>query len=144
VRAGKEIMEVKTYTAEDLQKIQELHGKWRRGEQGGVRASLVGANLDGATLPTGETWELYLKEVVPALLVAGGRTIEEIVAEGAWDCHSWTNCPMAAAFRVQAENETPLLLRPRVRQFVHFFDAKLIPKPVLAENQATSEASKPN
>jgi Pentapeptide repeats (8 copies) len=36
-------------------------------------AVLRGADLSGAVLPGGERWEKYLTEVVPALLVAGGR-----------------------------------------------------------------------
>lgn len=36
---------------------------------------------------------------------------------------------MAVAFGVTSEAETPLLLRPRVRQFVQLFDAGLIPCP---------------
>lgn len=43
------------------------------------------------------------------------------------------NCPMAAAFGVVSENETPLLLRPRVREFVQYFDARLIPNPITGE-----------
>ena len=41
------------------------------------RPDLEGATLTGAIMPHGETWEQYLSEVVPALLVAGatcGRT----------------------------------------------------------------------
>ncbi len=91
-------------------------------------ANLTGANLPGATLETGEKYEVYLSEVVPALLKAGGREIADIVKEG-WECHDWSNCPMACAFGVRSETETPLLLRPRVQQFVRMFDAGLIPKP---------------
>ena len=89
-------------------------------------ANLDGANLDGATLPTGEVWAEYLSRVLPALLAAGGKTVEEVMAAGAWECHGWTNCPMATAFGVNRESKTPPLLRPRVRQFVQFFDAGLI------------------
>ena len=103
-------------------------------------ANLAGANLAGAYLAgaylaentridTGETWMVYLGDVVPSLLTAGGKTVEEVVASGAWDCHSWTNCPMAFAFGVHTEDEIPKLLQPRARQFIRFFDAKLIPCP---------------
>ncbi|AGY57116.1 pentapeptide repeat-containing protein [Gloeobacter kilaueensis] len=111
-----------------------------------TRASLEGANLEGAKLgketkispetrlPTGELWSEYLAEVVPALCTAGGRKLEEVA--GHWDCHTWENCPMAAAFGVQGIEEIPLLFRPRAQQFVPLFDAGLIPCPV-----ARSEAA---
>jgi len=97
-------------------------------------ANLYGAklggtiNLTGATLPTGETWEVYLSEVVPALCQAGGRSLAEVAA--AWDFHNWEGgCPMAVAFGVKGISEIPLLLQPRVKQFIFFFDSGLIPRP---------------
>ena len=41
---------MKRYTPEELAEVIRLHGLWRRGEVGGVRAYLDGANLDGAYL----------------------------------------------------------------------------------------------
>jgi hypothetical protein len=92
-------------------------------------ADLGGANLGGARLTFGETWEKYLEEVVPALLTAGGKTVADIVAAGAWECHDWDNCPMHAAFGIDHSSEGPILLRPRIEEFVRLFDAKLIPLP---------------
>ena len=69
----------------------------------------------------------YVKETMPALLVAGGKTLAEVAA--AWDCHSWDNCPMAMAFSCHHIEEVPILFRPRVAQFVQLFDAKLLPNP---------------
>jgi hypothetical protein len=93
-------------------------------------ADLGGADLAKAVLETGETYEKYLSEVVPALLTAGGETVKAIVEDHkAWDCHDWNNCPMACAFKVHTPAETPILLRPRVDQFVRMFDQGLIPKP---------------
>ncbi len=92
-------------------------------------ADLSGADLRGAILQTGERWEAYLVEVVPALLTAGGKSVAQIVASGAWQCHSWDNCPMAIAFGVNAPDKTPRLLHTRVEQFVQLFDAGLIPEP---------------
>ncbi len=92
-------------------------------------ANLVQANLDVATkLETGETWGEYLTEVVPALLTAGGKTVEDCAKH--WDCHSWENCPMSFAFSANSIDGVPILLRPRANQFIRFFDAKLIPCPV--------------
>jgi len=41
---------MKTYTAAEIAKVIESHGKWSRGEYGGSRADLYGANLYGANL----------------------------------------------------------------------------------------------
>ena len=88
-------------------------------------ANLGHANLGHANL-TGELWETFLSEVVPALLVAGGKTVEDVIKSGAWGCHQWSNCPMHVGLGISAESEAPPLLRPRVSQFVKLFDAGLI------------------
>ena len=104
-----------------------------------VRANLYGANLDGdTTLETGETWKEYLEATLPALLTAGGKTIEEVASH--WDCHDWHNCPMAFAFGVESESQCPILLRPRVRQFVRMFDAGLVPNPIADADAASCQA----
>lgn len=98
-----------------------------------VRFRLRSANLEGADLrsatviDTGETWGQYLAETVPALLTSGGRPLSEVATAEHWDCHSWCNCPMAAAFDAAGLDGVPILLRPRAEQFIRFFDAKLIP-----------------
>lgn len=91
-------------------------------------ANLTAANLTAAThvrLPTGETLEEYFAETVPALLVSGGKTLESFADH--WDCHDWTNCPMAHAFDAKLMDDVPILLRPRAEQFVRLFDARQIP-----------------
>lgn len=93
------------------------------------RANLSRANLSRAKLPTGEIWERYLTEVVPALLTAGGKTLQEIISTGCWNCHEWDNCPMHEAFGINSIEDAPLLLRPRITQFVALFDWGLIPQP---------------
>jgi hypothetical protein len=100
-----------------------------------VGASLRNASLDGASLPHGETWQEYQDVLVPALLTAGGKTLDEVLATGCWDCHSWENCPMATAFGVHSEEaaiKKAPLLAPRIREFVRFFDAGLLKRPVVA------------
>ena len=98
-----------------------------------VGANLYGANLDGATrLTTGETWDEYLRETLPALLTAGGRALAEVATAEHWDCHNWGNCPMHAAFGAADIGGVPILLRPRAEQFIKFFDSKLIPLPAIA------------
>lgn len=101
-------------------------------------AKLVGAKLNNARLdhaefdsetrlPTGETWEEYLRETLPALLVSGGRALSEVATAEHWDCHDWDNCPMHAAFGAGDISDVPILLRPRAEQFIQLFDAGLIP-----------------
>ena len=92
------------------------------------RAMLNGANMRSAVLTTGESWEKYLSVVVPALCQAGGQPL--VAVADAWNCHEWSNCPMRVAFGVRDEKDYPLLLQPRVAQFVQLFDAGLIKKPV--------------
>ena len=99
-------------------------------------ANLRGANLRGATIPTGETWEQYLDSVVPAFLTAGGKRLEEVATEEHWNCHDWNNCPTAAAFPGCGIEAVPVLLRPRAEQFIQFFDARLIPRPVVTKDKA--------
>ena len=90
-----------------------------------VGANLRDANLRGARLDTGETLDEYRREVVPALIAAGGRP----VSEAAWSCHSWENCPMAEAFGVHRVDDVPRLHRPRVEQFIRLFDAGVPVRP---------------
>ena len=94
-------------------------------------ASLRGAlNVESAIIDTGETLGEYIRDVVPVLLTAGGKSIEEVAA--AWENHGWDNCPMAVAFGIHDPNAAPALWRHRVRQFVTLFDSGLLPKPVAA------------
>ena len=87
-------------------------------------ADLSGADLSGADLDTGESWEEYLATVVPALCTAGGVPLAEVATH--FECHSWSNCPMAAAFQCGGIEGVPVLFRPRAEQFIRVFDAHLI------------------
>jgi len=80
-------------------------------------------------MPDGMLFSTYKRDVVPALLTAGGKTMDEIRASGCWDCHTWTNCPMHVAFGISSPEEGPILLRSRIKEFVDLFDAGLIPAP---------------
>ena len=108
-------------------------------------ADLNSAHLNGAKelrLPTGETYEEYLTQTVPALLTAGGKKIEEVANEKNWSCHTWENCPMAVAFSVNTLEEVPVLLRPRAAQFVQLFDSGNIPlAKVLGSEKINPKAS---
>ena len=110
-------------------------------------ATLEGANLEGATmneatiLPAGYRWDVYLSEVVPALLVAGGRSLAMVAAS--WSCHEWTNCPMAVAFDVHNLNDVPPLYRREARQFVQLFDAGLLSVPNGAAARAETVRATP-
>jgi hypothetical protein len=104
-------------------------------------ANLSSANLSYAdlryavnlVLPTGETWKQYLTETVPALLTAGGKSLESFAEH--FQCHEWTNCPMAHAFDVHDLQDVPVLLRPRAEQFVQLFDTGQIPWPLPTAEQ---------
>jgi hypothetical protein len=88
-------------------------------------ADLRGAVLSGTTtLPDGASWRRYLDETVPALLAVTGKPLESF--RESWECHQWTNCPMAHAFDVRSLSDVPLLYRPRVNEFVAFFDSGLL------------------
>jgi hypothetical protein len=102
-------------------------GPQRRGSADLSGANLRSADLDNAYLDTGERFGEYIKQVVPALLTAGGKQLLEVANETHWSCHDWNNCPMAAAFSVTRIDKIPLLYRPRAEQFVRLFDAGLIP-----------------
>ena len=91
-------------------------------------ADLSYANLDDSTpIDTGETWKEYKEQTVPALLIAGGKALRDVI-EQSWDCHSWENCPMAVAFDVHKVEDVPILYRPRAEQFIRYFDAKMLKK----------------
>jgi len=97
-----------------------------------VSAILAGANLQGCFLETGECFEDFCRDVVPALIQAGGHP----VPQQAWACHDWGNCPMAVAFGVRSIENIPRLYRPRVDQFIRLFDAGFIPTPTPNEPKA--------
>jgi hypothetical protein len=98
-----------------------------------TRADLTDADLTDAVLSDGVTWGEYLSDVVPALLTAGGKPLEEVATEDVWACHSWNNCPMHAAFDANGLSEIPALHRWQASRFVQLFDAKLIPLPQVAK-----------
>ena len=93
-------------------------------------ADLQSANgIDDFPLPEGVTLGEFKSGIVPQLLTAGGKTVADVVASGAWDCHEWENCPMHVALGIDSEEKAPLLLRPWVSRFVQLFDSGLIPCP---------------
>ena len=96
-------------------------------------ANLTGANLAGADLPDTAvvapdvTFGEFRSVVVPWLLIQGGKPLADAVA--VWDCHTWENCPLHAAFGVESVEQMPVPLRPWATMFLSFFDANLLPKP---------------
>ena len=101
-------------------------------------AHLGGADLGGADLPTGEKWEDYRKQVVPALLNGSPEWVEKIT--NSWKNHSWENCPLATRYQTNSLAGLPILLRPRGEQFIQFFDAGLLDD--LPEELGWTKASK--
>jgi hypothetical protein len=125
-------------TAEQLQEVLALHRKYWLGEAGGVRANLGGANLYGANLrgadlrgdtilADGVVWKVYVDELVPSLLTAGGRSLDEMAQPRIWDCHSWENCPMAEAFSVHELSNIPALYRAPANLFIQLYDGPVAP-----------------
>lgn len=101
----------------------------RFGEATLTHALFRDANFSRVWLSDGIFWEDYLAQIVPALLTAGGKTLEE-VSEG-WDCYEWHNCPISIAFSATSLSGVPALYRRAAQQFIQFFDSKLIPNPCL-------------
>jgi uncharacterized protein YjbI with pentapeptide repeats len=91
-------------------------------------ADLYAANLhDDTILSDGVVWKSYVDELVPALLQAGGRSLDEMAQPRIWDCHRWENCPMAEAFGVHELSNIPVLYRAPANLFIQFFDARVAP-----------------
>ena len=91
-------------------------------------AKLTGAkNIETCRLDTGETVKEYREQVVPALIAAGGKTLDDPAVASSWNCHHWENCPMHTVFGINSESEAPIFHRPRVKQFVQLFDAGWLP-----------------
>jgi len=103
-------------------------------------ANLADANLTRAVLSDGVRWGEYLSDLVPALLVAGGKTLEEVATPAHWNCHSWNGdtvgCPMAVAFSARSLSDIPALHRWQAGRFIQLFDARLIPLPVAGASGA--------
>ena len=83
-------------------------------------ANLEGADLRGATMPDGRLWEAYRADHL-----AGLCTTPEIRAKAidAWGAHSWQDCPMHAAFNVEAPTSVAMAA------WVALYDAKLLERP---------------
>lgn len=79
--------------------------------------------------------ERYRKtcEAVLASLTAGGKKLTDVATPEHWECHSWTNCPMHAAFGADGLHQVPDEHRQAAATFIALFDGKHIPMPVIAE-----------
>ena len=69
---------------EELEKILDLHDKWRRGEEGGVRAHLGGANLVEANLAGAYLARAYLARANLAGAHLGGANLGGANLAGAY------------------------------------------------------------
>jgi hypothetical protein len=67
----------------------------------------------------------FVDEIVPRLFAFGGR-LEAALSPVVWECHDWTNCPMAVAFGVTDVLQIPEELAPRIMQFVVLYDRGMI------------------
>ena len=66
-------------------------------------------------------------EWLPTLLTAGGKTVAEVAEH--WDCHTWSNCPMHAAFGANDIHGVPEEWRDDAQVFITLFDAWALPRP---------------
>jgi hypothetical protein len=90
----------------------------------------AGLTLKLIIAPVAREAEDFLLEKLIPLLRAGGKFDEAMKPEH-WQCHEWTNCPMAACFGVNSEDQVPAKWRADAKQFVRLFDLGLISRPIL-------------
>lgn len=110
-------------------------------------ANLRGANLRGAkdsgrgalVLP-GVQFSEFVEEVVPELLIGGGKKLEEVANERTWLCHEWSNCPLHEAYGAKSTADIPARWRPFVYVFVALYDSGAIPIELVLK---TTKASQP-
>ena len=77
-------------------------------------------------------------------LTAGGKTLNDIVGAGAWECHSWSNCPTHVAFNAASIQEVPAEHRRAAVKFISFFDAEFLKEPIVRTAVACDNAIKTN
>jgi hypothetical protein len=99
----------------------DLCGAYLRG------AYLNGANLSEARLPDGRTLEEYVEWLPSGLLTLGGRSLTAVATS--WGNHTWSDCPMATVFGVQALCDVPECHRQAAALFVALFDGGHLPRP---------------
>ena len=110
------------------------------------RAVLSGADLrravlsDATAMPDGYLFGAYKSDVVPPLLIAGGKSFAEVVRPDVWSCNSWSNCPMHVAFDANSEHEIPPLYRAQGSLFIKLFDGGHLPMAMVRENCEAWEA----
>ena len=74
---------MKTYTAEELKTILELHLKWLRNEEGGIRANLSGADLRDADLSGADLSCAYLSGADLSCACLSGADLRDAYLIGA-------------------------------------------------------------
>lgn len=84
-------------------------------------------NLHEAYILPDVKFGTFIHEIVPALLVAGGKPLAEVANVDTWKCHSWSNCPMHVAFDATGLEGVPAPWREHAKLFVRLFDAGAIP-----------------
>jgi len=86
-------------------------------------------------LPDGSTLEQYMAPGggMERFLTGGGKSLDEIVAAGAWDCHNWDNCPTHVAYGASSIDDLPPDRQREGVLFIALFDAGFLPQPTLAD-----------
>lgn len=86
-----------------------------------------GFDLSDATIISlGYRWSEFVDKVVPYLLSACGKSIEEVANEKTWECHDWNNCPLRNAYG-DGIKHVPLHMQEIAREFMLYFDLEKIP-----------------
>jgi len=99
-----------------------------------IRADLRGANLEESALIARDIRYGDLLAILPELLAAGGKPLAEVVTREHLTCHSWANCPMAAAFDAHdGIDDVPLAWRPWASLFIWAFDSGLLDAEQIAQ-----------
>jgi hypothetical protein len=96
-------------------------------------ATLSDANLSDATLPPQYTLDEFVESVVPDLIASGllkrgvpcESWLSAVCSAEHFECHTWSNCPMAAAWGVERTSEIDAAWRVHADLFIQLFDARL-------------------
>lgn len=93
---------------------------------------LNGAEMNECILPSGEIWQSFVDQVSPQLLTLRGHNLADLVAASGWT-PTVKRCqwPICLAFDTVSDDLHlfPALLQPRVAQWLHYFEAGILPPP---------------
>jgi len=86
-------------------------------------AYLARANLTGAIMPDGRTWEEYQADPLAGICEEPEARARAL---SAWGNHTWQDCPMHTAYGWTSVADAPETKRLLASAFVALFDAELL------------------